>query len=1116
MNNNKGFTLIELLAVIVILSLLFGIGFTAVSRYINETRNTTYETYEKNMEDATKNMMSDCLKKNTEDCIPANGRSKKVTLGDLETFKYSERLKDPEADGKFCDPNGSFVIVTNSSGNETDLTYQVCLMCSNYKSGFCDQVKRLPQYDCNIGKDKENPTCGITAGESTLWTNKDRVITVACSDDCMGCEKDSYSVRYSETTKTAKIKIKDNAEKETECPVNVYVDKGIPTCELQVTGTLNSETGWYGGNAPVVKWKTKTDGEGESGLSTYGLGLEKTNYNFDKEDTFTVSPGITTVYGYVKDKAGNVGICSVEVRYDSDKPVIKSVDYGYKVYPKEDISSASGSTITLNSITGEYGTIIGAYVYAKNGVGGQITFKNGSTELSKITMGSGVKKQRYKFNTSGNYNNITITLASSSQLNDIERIELLTDHTNGIYTNQNITMYINGSDSLSGKAEYSFDDGSIWSEDNSKVYSQNQASLKLKMRDRAKNVSDVSKRIIDNIDKLDPTCSVSFSGTMGSNNWYTTNATVTLTKGDQAKTTDNAKSDIRNYGLTTSTSTTYNSKTSDTQSDTKSTTWYGYVRDKAGNTKSCNSSVKVDTVNPACELKVTGTVGSNSWYTSDVKVEFKSKTDATSTIDTFNLSTSNTASYSGTSNLTQSTDTKSVTYYGYVKDKAGRTGKCTTTFKRDASVPTCSLKVTSGTLGSNSWYTSNVTIGFNTKADTISDIGSFDLTDSATASYNGGTSKTLSDDTTSKTYYGYVKNGAGLTNKCTITVKRDTVSPTCELKLTGTVGSNSWYTSDVKVEFKSKTDATSTIDTFNLSTSNTASYSGTSNLTQSTDTKSVTYYGYVKDKAGKTGNCFITFKRDANGPTLTISNPTNGRWTKDPFVLSLTGSDGYSGLDYYYYSYDNSSFTKYTASYEKTSYTTTNFSAQRNATAYIRVYDKAGNYTTQTTTIRIDKCEQKSSSCGSCGNYGACSTSCGTGTKTGTKSCTYTSTFGSGFSCGTGNESCSSSCTDNSGCAPSWAGKSCPEFSDLFGEPISCDGYGSQANTNGNYGPFDTGISSYTCYASGGPCSRTKGYKIICSTDLCGAYKGKWAYEIEQLTGCHYSNYWCQCSGSGW
>ena len=602
MVNNKGFTLIELLAVIVILSLLFGIGFTAISKYINEARNTTYETYEKNMEDATKNMMRDCLKNDTEGCIPSNGKSKKVTLGDLETFKYSEKLKDPESEGKFCDPNGSFVIVTNSNGNTTDLTYQVCLICSNYRSKACSEIN-VEDTDCPAENDTEGPSCGVTTGTSTVWTNKDRVVTVACSDDCIGCEKDSYSVRYSTTTKTSNLKIKDKTGKENDCPINVYVDKNEPTCELEVTGSKNETTGWYGGSAPVVKWKSKADVD--SGISTYGLGLAKTEYNFGKEEEYIVSPGITTVYGYVKDKAGNVGTCSIEVKYDSDKPVIKSVDYGYQVYPKDDIATKSGSTITLNSKTSEYGNILGAYIYFKSGTGGKVTIKNGSTELSSISVSSRIKKMRFKFNPVGSYNNITITLANDTQLNDVDRIELLTDHTNGFYTNQNVTVYINGSDSISGKSEYSFDNGSTWSVDNSKVYGTNQSNISLKMRDGAKNVSGLETRTINNIDKLPPLCELKRSSAANGYGWYKTDVKVQFkSTSDQAKTNDYANSGVSDYSFNASGVGNPKEQTQSTDTPVAGKTHTGYVVDKAGNIGTCSTVIKLDKIAPECKSSV--------------------------------------------------------------------------------------------------------------------------------------------------------------------------------------------------------------------------------------------------------------------------------------------------------------------------------------------------------------------------------------------------------------------------------------------------------------------------------------------------------------------------------
>ena len=594
--DRKGFTLIELLAVIVILSLLFGLAYPAISRYINETRNTTYETYEKNMEDSTKNMMSDCLKKDVENCLPTNGGSRKVTLSELITKGYSNTLTDPANDSIKCDEYKSYVVATNSNDNVAKLSYDVCLVCSNYKSKFCDEASRIPQFDCNAGKDKENPECGTINGASTLWTNKDRVITVGCSDDCTGCEKDSYSVRFSETTKTSSIEIKDKAGKTTNCPVNVYVDKNKPTCKLKITGNYNSETGWYGGSAPVVTWDYKTDGEGESGLSTFGLGVSKNDIYFFEDESYTVAPGISTIYGYVKDKAGNIGTCSVEIKYDSDKPVIKSVDYGYRVYVKEDISNKSTNKVILNNITSEYGNVYGAYVYFNNGVAGNIKVREANNLLKTITTSAGVKSYKVLFD-SGKYSALSFEFNSDNQANDVSRIELLTDNTNGFYTNKDVTMYINSSDSLSGKAEYSFDNGSTWSTNNSKTYSTNQTGLKLMTRDRAKNVSDASDKTIPNIDKLVPNATIytpnskDYTITVGNTN-LNVSSKITIT--DQDANTNYAKSTIRSisYAWSTSNTTEPTSWTSTTNNSTLTQNstggnYYLWTKavDKAGNVK---------------------------------------------------------------------------------------------------------------------------------------------------------------------------------------------------------------------------------------------------------------------------------------------------------------------------------------------------------------------------------------------------------------------------------------------------------------------------------------------------------------------------------------------------
>ena len=106
-------------------------------------------------------------------------------------------------------------------------------------------------------------------------------------------------------------------------------------------------------------------------------------------------------------------------------------------------------------------------------------------------------------------------------------------------------------------------------------------------------------------DNTPPTCKINISGTKGDNDWYITNPTVTLEYSDNY-------GDISQYGMSTSETENYNSITEETQSDTKSIKWYGYIKDGAGNTSKCETAeFKVDTVAPTIpttgKITLTGT-----------------------------------------------------------------------------------------------------------------------------------------------------------------------------------------------------------------------------------------------------------------------------------------------------------------------------------------------------------------------------------------------------------------------------------------------------------------------------------------------------------------------------
>lgn len=356
-----------------------------------------------------------------------------------------------------------------------------------------------------------------------------------------------------------------------------------------------------------------------------------------------------------------------------------------------------------------------------------------------------------------------------------------------------------------------------------------------------------------------PSCTLMISsGKLGENGWYLGDVTV---KFKSKSTTGGAK--ITKYGIGLSNN--YDGKNSYTVIKDGVTKVYGYVKDSNGKTAVCSIDVKKDTNEPNCELSVlSGSVSSNGTYITDVVVGFKSKTDATSGVAAFGMNTSSKAVFNSKDRYTVNKNGKT-TVYGYVKDAAGRTKTCSITVERNAtdkgSVPSCNLQVTSGVVGNNNWYTSNVVIGFKNKSTTNgATITAFGIGTSAT--YGNNSSYTIDKDG-NYVVNGYVKDSNGNKATCSVTVKRDATKPVCNLTVTsGTKNSSGNYTSNVVIGFSEKYDVTSGMNAFGMTANNTLSYNGSTKLTV-TDNGTHTIKGYVKDNAGNTNTCSITITKVA-------------------------------------------------------------------------------------------------------------------------------------------------------------------------------------------------------------------------------------------------------------
>lgn len=279
--------------------------------------------------------------------------------------------------------------------------------------------------------------------------------------------------------------------------------------------------------------------------------------------------------------------------------------------------------------------------------------------------------------------------------------------------------------------------------------------------------------VVVNKDTTKPSCELTvLEGTKNSNGIYVSNVTV----GFKNKKDD--ISSIASFGLTTNSKANYNGSTSYKISENGTTKVYGYVKDSAGNTSTCELSVKVEkkeeTIStPTCSLEVVkGTLGENNWYTSNVTVGFKTKTSTNgATIKTFGIGSSKT---SGNNTTYTVTNDGQVVVYGYVKDSNGYEGTCSITIKKDATKPSCEVTVQKGTQSQTGSYTSDIVVGLTKKQDETSGIATYGLSENSLVNYNKNASLTLT--TSGKhTVYGFVKDNAGNTNTCELTVSKSSI-----------------------------------------------------------------------------------------------------------------------------------------------------------------------------------------------------------------------------------------------------------------------------------------------------------------------------------------------------
>ena len=121
--------------------------------------------------------------------------------------------------------------------------------------------------------------------------------------------------------------------------------------------------------------------------------------------------------------------------------------------------------------------------------------------------------------------------------------------------------------------------------------------------DYAGNCSEASQSMIK-IDKTAPTCSITMTGNGEDNAIYTSVVSLNLNISDSGI---SPRSSMAAYGMANNKAVTYNSVMTGAQNATSGITWYGFVKDEAGNTSTCNTgNFKVFLTPPEITFSLSG------------------------------------------------------------------------------------------------------------------------------------------------------------------------------------------------------------------------------------------------------------------------------------------------------------------------------------------------------------------------------------------------------------------------------------------------------------------------------------------------------------------------------
>lgn len=262
-----------------------------------------------------------------------------------------------------------------------------------------------------------------------------------------------------------------------------------------------------------------------------------------------------------------------------------------------------------------------------------------------------------------------------------------------------------------------------------------------------------------------------------------------------------------------------------------------------------------DTTPPSIVPQLSGTAGADGWFTSAVKVAWV-VSDPESGIAT-----------SAGCDATTISDTPGTTVTCSASNTDGLTAQASVVVRVDTTGPAVTAEPTSKP-SQRGWYTQPLTVAFS-GTDAVSAISSC----TAATPYSG-------PDTKSAALSGSCTNGAGLSTSATATFKYDSSAPDITPSVTGKLGANGWYTSDVSVQW-AVSDPVSDV----------ASSSGCDTKTLTSDTLATTVTCSATNGAGLTSQRSVTVKIDRTAPDTAITGGPTGTVTSATATFAFSASE---------------------------------------------------------------------------------------------------------------------------------------------------------------------------------------------------------------------------------